>query len=52
MQENEKTVLVPLDFSDYSFKAAELAFDIANYCDAIVLFIHSNFVPIAYYTFT
>ena len=27
MQENEKTVLVPLDFSEYSFKAAELAFD-------------------------
>ncbi len=52
MQENGKTVLVPLDFSEYSFKAAELAFDIANYCDGVVLFIHANFVPIADYTYT
>lgn len=41
----ELTVLVPVDFSDYSTRAATLAFDIANRHNARIVLLHAVMTP-------
>lgn len=40
-------ILVPIDFSSYSVKAAEIAIKLAARYDAEIMFLHSYYVPIA-----
>lgn len=44
--EKKKKILVPVDFSDYSFKACELGFNFAKEYDAEVVLLHAYFTPI------
>lgn len=41
----EKKVLVPVDFSDYSFKACQIAFNFAQAHHAEVMLLHAYFSP-------
>lgn len=43
-----KTILVPVDFSDYSIKAARFAFSMAKNIHANIVFLHTYYSP--YYT--
>jgi nucleotide-binding universal stress UspA family protein len=40
-------IMVPIDFSSYSMRAADMAINIAAKSDSEVLFIHAYYVPIA-----
>lgn len=44
----EKQILVPVDFSDYSIKAARFAFSMAKNINASIVFLHTYYSP--YYT--
>jgi len=44
----EKQILVPVDFSDYSIKAARFAFSMAKNINASIIFLHTYYSP--YYT--
>jgi nucleotide-binding universal stress UspA family protein len=46
--ESEKQVLVPVDFSSFSFNAAKVAFDIAKMLHAKMVLFHAYPNPIAY----
>lgn len=39
-------ILLPVDFSDYSMKACDLAFNLANSLDAEVMLLHTYFNPV------
>jgi len=41
----EKKILVPVDFSDYSIKAARLAINMAKTIDASIIFLHTYYSP-------
>jgi len=41
----KKFILVPVDFSDYSIKAARFAFSIAQPLDASIVFLHTYYSP-------
>ncbi|HEY5499574.1 MAG TPA: universal stress protein [Bacteroidales bacterium] len=43
-----KQILVPIDFSDYSIRAARFAFNLAKNIDATIVFLHTYYNP--YYT--
>lgn len=43
--ENDKRILVPVDFSDYSMKACQFAFNLANEINAKVKILHIYFNP-------
>jgi len=38
-------ILVPIDFSDYTLKAAQLAFSVAKFLDASVVLLHTYYSP-------
>ena len=40
-----KKILVPVDFSDYSIKAAKFAFDMAQNIDASIILLHTYYSP-------
>lgn len=42
---HEKRILIPIDFSDYSFKACQIGFDFAKNHDAKVMLLHVYFSP-------
>lgn len=42
----KKTVLIPVDFSDYSMKACQIGFNIAKVLNAEVVLLHVYFTPI------
>ncbi|MDR3704518.1 MAG: universal stress protein [Paludibacteraceae bacterium] len=44
--ENENKILVPVDFSDYSMKACDLAFNLAQSIDAEIVVFHAYYTPI------
>jgi len=41
----EKKILVPVDFSEYSIKAARFAFSMAKNIDASIVFLHTYYSP-------
>lgn len=41
----EKKILVPVDFSEYSFKAAQFAFDLAKNVQASIVLLHTYYNP-------
>ena len=41
----EKKILVPVDFSDYSIRAARFAFSMAKNIDASIVFLHTYYSP-------
>jgi len=43
---NENKILVPVDFSDYSMKACDLAFNLAQSIGAEVVVFHAYYTPI------
>ncbi len=43
---NKTSILVPVDFSDYSMKACDVAFNLAANLDAEVLLLHTYYNPI------
>jgi nucleotide-binding universal stress UspA family protein len=43
---NENKILVPVDFSDYSMKACDLAFNLAQSIGAEVVVLHAYYTPI------
>ncbi len=47
-KEPERQILVPVDFSDYSLKAAKVAFDIAKLLNAKMVLFHAYPNPIVY----
>jgi len=48
LKESERQILVPVDFSDYSLKAAKVAFDIARKVNAKMVLFHAYPNPIVY----
>ena len=42
---HEKKILIPVDFSDYSFKACQIGFDFAKAHNAKVMLFHAYFSP-------
>lgn len=44
--EDNMKILLPVDFSDYSMKACDLAFNLAHSLDAEVMLLHTYFNPI------
>lgn len=45
-EDNTPKILLPVDFSDYSMKACDLAFNLAESLDAEVMLIHTYYNPI------
>jgi len=43
--ENSLTILVPVDFSEYSIKAARFAFNMAKSIDGSIVFLHTYYSP-------